>query len=59
MKKNPLAVAGMLFVLIAAGYALFLRVGPSMSYVNFLLPTMLLLGVWAGAPPRSTCCAPA
>jgi sugar phosphate permease len=26
------------------GYALFLRVDPSMSYVNFLLPTMLLLG---------------
>jgi predicted MFS family arabinose efflux permease len=26
------------------GYALFLRVAPSMSYVNFLLPTMLLLG---------------
>ncbi len=28
-----------------AGYALFLRVSPSMSYVNFLLPTMLLLGL--------------
>jgi sugar phosphate permease len=26
------------------GYGLFLRVDPSMSYVNFLLPTMLLLG---------------
>ena len=26
------------------GYALFLRVDPAMSYVNFLLPTMLLLG---------------
>jgi MFS family permease len=26
------------------GYALFLRVNPSMSYANFLLPTMLLLG---------------
>jgi sugar phosphate permease len=36
-----------LFGLLAllAGYALFLRVSPSMSYVNFLLPTMLLLGV--------------
>jgi MFS family permease len=28
-----------------AGYALFLRVSPSMSYANFLLPTMVLLGV--------------
>jgi MFS family permease len=28
-----------------AGYGLFLRVDPSMSYANFLLPTMLLLGV--------------
>ena len=28
-----------------AGYALFLRVSPSMNYANFLLPTMLLLGV--------------
>jgi len=28
-----------------AGYALFLRVGPHMSYASFLLPTMLLLGV--------------
>ncbi|MCW2749387.1 MAG: putative major facilitator superfamily transporter [Aeromicrobium sp.] len=28
-----------------AGYALFLRVTPGMGYVNFLLPTMLLLGV--------------
>ncbi|MHA3703131.1 MFS transporter [Jatrophihabitans sp. YIM 134969] len=27
------------------GYVLFLRVDPSMSYWNFLLPTMLLLGV--------------
>jgi MFS family permease len=27
-----------------AGYALFLRVQPSMNYANFLLPTMLLLG---------------
>ncbi len=29
----------------ALGYALFLRVTPGMSYVNFLLPTMLLLGL--------------
>jgi MFS family permease len=28
-----------------AGYGLFLRVSPSMSYWNFLLPTMILLGV--------------
>lgn len=27
------------------GYGLFLRVNPSMSYANFLLPTMLLLGI--------------
>jgi sugar phosphate permease len=27
------------------GYLLFLRVQPGMNYVNFLLPTMLLLGV--------------
>jgi MFS family permease len=27
------------------GYLLFLRVNPSMSYVDFLLPTMVLLGV--------------
>ncbi len=29
----------------ALGYALFLRVSPGMSYANFLLPTMLLLGL--------------
>ena len=29
----------------ALGYALFLRVTPGMAYVNFLLPTMLLLGL--------------
>jgi hypothetical protein len=28
-----------------SGYALFLRVSPSMSYWNFLLPTMILLGI--------------
>jgi MFS family permease len=28
-----------------SGYALFLRVNPSMSYWNFLLPTMILLGI--------------
>jgi MFS family permease len=29
----------------AVGYALFLRVTPGMAYANFLLPTMLLLGL--------------
>jgi len=29
----------------AIGYALFLRVSPGMAYANFLLPTMLLLGL--------------
>ena len=29
----------------ALGYALFLRVTPGMAYANFLLPTMLLLGL--------------
>lgn len=29
----------------AGGYALFLRVEPGMGYANFLLPTMLLLGL--------------
>jgi MFS family permease len=32
----------------AAGYALFLRATPSMPYVEFLLPTMVLLGVGFG-----------
>jgi len=32
----------------ALGYALFLRVTPSMPYVEFMLPTMLLLGVGFG-----------
>jgi MFS family permease len=31
-----------------AGYALFLRVQPSMGYFDFLLPTMVLLGVGFG-----------
>lgn len=38
-----LILAGLVSFL--AGYALFLRVEPSMSYWNFLLPTMLLLGL--------------
>src|ERR1700722_7500530 len=32
----------------AVGYALFLRVTPSMPYVEFMLPTMLLLGIGFG-----------
>jgi MFS family permease len=38
-----LIFAGLLALL--GGYALFLRVQPSMGYADFLLPTMLLLGV--------------
>jgi MFS family permease len=33
------------FLAFVAAYALFLRVSPGMAYVNFLLPTMLLLGI--------------
>ncbi len=33
------------FVAFLGGYALFLRVAPGMAYWNFLLPTMILLGV--------------
>jgi MFS family permease len=40
---SVLILFGLLALL--AGYALFLRVSPAMSYLNFLLPTMLLLGV--------------
>ncbi len=32
-------------VAFAAAYALFLRVTPGMSYVSFMLPTMLLIGI--------------
>jgi MFS family permease len=32
-------------VAMIVGYALFLRVDPGMSYANFMLPTMLLIGV--------------
>lgn len=42
--RTPVLILGGLSSLLA-GYALFLRVNPSMAYVNFLLPTMLLLGV--------------
>jgi MFS family permease len=41
---TPVLIFGGLLALLA-GYALFLRVSPSMGYANFLLPTMLLLGV--------------
>jgi MFS family permease len=43
VNTTVLILFGLLALL--AGYALFLRVSPSMSYANFLLPTMLLLGV--------------
>jgi sugar phosphate permease len=43
VNTSVLILFGLLSLL--AGYALFLRVSPSMSYANFLLPTMLLLGV--------------
>jgi MFS family permease len=42
---NTTVLIGAGLTALLAGYALFLRVGPSMSYANFLLPTMLLLGV--------------
>jgi MFS family permease len=40
---TTLILFGLLALLV--GYALFLRVSPSMPYASFLLPTMLLLGV--------------
>ncbi|MDI5962202.1 MFS transporter [Streptomyces sp. SL13] len=40
---TKLIFAGMLALIV--GYLLFLRVDPSMSYLDFMLPTMLLLGV--------------
>jgi len=42
--RTPLLILGGLGSLLA-GYLLFLRVGSSANYANFLLPTMLLLGV--------------
>lgn len=42
--RTPVLILGGLSSLLA-GYVLFLRVDPSMQYANFLLPTMLLLGV--------------
>jgi len=36
------------FTAFAAGYALFLRARPSMSYTDFMLPTMVLLGIGFG-----------
>jgi MFS family permease len=43
VNTSTLILAGL--AAFVAGYALFLRVSPSMSYFNFLLPTMLLLGI--------------
>jgi predicted MFS family arabinose efflux permease len=42
--RTPVLIMAGLLAFVAA-YGLFLRVDPSMSYVNFLLPTMLLLGI--------------
>jgi MFS family permease len=42
--RTPVLIMFGLLAFVAA-YGLFLRVDPSMSYVNFLLPTMLLLGI--------------
>jgi Major Facilitator Superfamily len=42
--RTPVMIMLGLLAFVTA-YALFLRVDPSMSYVNFLLPTMLLLGI--------------
>ena len=36
------------FIAFVAGYALFLRARPGMPYVEFMLPTMLLLGIGFG-----------
>jgi MFS family permease len=44
-RVSTTVLIGLGLLAFVAGYALFLRVDPSMSYVNFLLPTMLLLGV--------------
>lgn len=42
--KTPVLILGGLASLMT-GYLLFLRVSPSMSYANFLLPTMIFLGI--------------
>jgi MFS family permease len=43
VNTSVLILGGLLSLL--AGYVLFLRVGPGMAYANFLLPTMILLGI--------------
>lgn len=43
MRTTVMIMLGLLAFV--AAYALFLRVSPSMAYANFLLPTMLLLGI--------------
>jgi sugar phosphate permease len=43
VNTSVLILFGLLSLL--AGYVLFLRVGPGMAYANFLLPTMILLGI--------------
>lgn len=42
--RTPVLIMFGLLAFVTA-YALFLRVNPSLPYVNFLLPTMLLLGI--------------
>jgi MFS family permease len=44
---TPVVILGGLTAFVA-GYALFLRATPGMSYVSFMLPTMLLIGVGFG-----------
>ena len=44
---TPVIILGGL-VAFVAGYGLFLRATPGMSYVQFLLPTMLLIGIGFG-----------
>jgi MFS family permease len=45
--RTPVIILGG-FIAFVAGYALFLRARPGMPYVEFMLPTMLLLGVGFG-----------
>ncbi|WP_338177284.1 MFS transporter [Jatrophihabitans sp.] len=44
-RVNTSVLIGLGLAALLGGYTLFLRVGPHMAYVSFLLPTMLLLGV--------------
>jgi MFS family permease len=44
-RVNTSVLIGLGLLALLSGYALFLRVSPGLSYVELLLPTMLLLGV--------------